>query len=288
MSYTTLISTTDLVAHLDDPDWAVFDCRFVLTEPERGRLDYQRSHIPGALYVHLDDDLSGPVIEGLTGRHPFPDPEVATEKFGTLGIGPETQVVAYDDAGGALAAVRLWYMLRWLGHESVAVLDGGWSRWLAEGRPVRAGIETRPARTFVPHLHPEMVVTTEEVDRLRQDPSYRLFDVRAAERYRGMNETIDPVAGHIPGAISAPYMDNLTTEGHFRSPEELRQHYLGLLAGVPAERAVFYCGSGVTSIHSILAMLHAGLGKARLYAGSWSEWIADPARPVATEEAQSL
>jgi len=292
MIYKTLISTAELAAHLDDPEWAIFDCRFSLDNPERGGEDYRAAHIPGTIYAHLDEDLSGPVIPGRTGRHPLPAPEVAAERFASWGIGPGVQVVVYDDAGGALAAARLWWMLRWLGHEAAAVLDGGWSRWIAEGRPTRSGVETRPAREFIPAPRPELLVTVDEVDRLRQDPAYRLFDVRAAERYRGENETIDPVAGHIPGAISAPYTENLTRGGLFRSPAELRQHYRRLLGETPAGRSVFYCGSGVTSTHSLLALLHAGLGEARLYAGSWSEWIADPERPVARVQvdpgAQSL
>jgi thiosulfate/3-mercaptopyruvate sulfurtransferase len=192
------------------------------------------------------------------------------------------QVVAYDDAGGALAAVRLWWMLRWLGHQAAAVLDGGWGKWQAEGRPVRGGTERRPARVFTPRPRPELILSTAEVESLRQDPAYRLFDARATERYLGRNETVDPVAGHIPGAASLPYADNLTPDGVFRSPSELRQKYAALLEGTPPERAVFYCGSGVSAIHDLLAMQHAGLGEGRLYVGSWSEWITDPKRPVAT------
>jgi thiosulfate/3-mercaptopyruvate sulfurtransferase len=212
----------------------------------------------------------------------LPDPETAARRFGELGISPGMKVIAYDDAGGSLAAVRLWWMLRWLGHSETAVLDGGWQAWLAEDYPVRGGGETRPPQIFSANPRPGLFVTTQEVERLRQDPSYRLFDVRTAERYRGEVEPIDPVAGHIPGARNAPYLQNLDAEGAFRSPEQLRLEYQALLGDAPIEKVVFYCGSGVTSIHSILALLHAGLGEARLYAGSWSEWIADPNRPVAT------
>jgi thiosulfate/3-mercaptopyruvate sulfurtransferase len=171
-------------------------------------------------------------------------------------------------------------MLRWLGHEAAAVLDGGWQRWLQEGRPVKRGEETRPAQTFIPSPRPDLVAGAAEVEAARRDPDYRVFDARSAERYRGENETIDPVAGHIPGALSAPYQDNLTPDGVFRSKEALRRHYQSLLGDQPAERAIFYCGSGVTAAQGILALEHAGLGQARLYAGSWSEWITDPARPV--------
>jgi thiosulfate/3-mercaptopyruvate sulfurtransferase len=283
MTHTTLISTSQLSEHLQDPDWAIVDCRFVLTAPERGEINYARSHIPGAVYAHLDHDLSNPIIPGVTGRHPWPSVEKACDTFSRLGIDPTCQVVVYDDAGGALAAVRVWWMLRWLGHNAVAVLDGGWQRWVNEERPVRGGVESRERRSFVAQqVRPEIFVSADEIDAMRHDPSHRVFDVRAAERYRGENETIDPIAGHIPGAYSAPYLENLDEDGGFHSPQELHAHYQQLRGDTPAEGCVFYCGSGVTSIHSLLAMLHAGLGEGRLYAGSWSEWIAPRTRPVAT------
>jgi thiosulfate/3-mercaptopyruvate sulfurtransferase len=208
--------------------------------------------------------------------------EQAVAVFSRLGIGPQTQVVAYDDAGGALAAVRVWWMLRWLGHTRVAVLDGGFQAWQQSGYLLSSGEEVPAPQQFVPHLRPELAVTTAQVDALRQDAAYRLMDARTFERFRGENETIDPVAGHIPGAVSAPYTGNLTPDGRFRPPEELRRRYEKCLAGVPAENSLVYCGSGVTSIHNLLAMQHAGLGEGRLYVGSWSEWIVDPSRPIAT------
>ncbi len=282
MPFTLLVSTEELASHLDDPDWLIVDSRFVLSRPDEKQEHYQRAHIPGAIYAHLDRDLSAPVIPGRTGRHPLPTPEEAARRFGQMGIRPGMQVVAYDDQGGSLAAVRVWWMLRWLGHDAVAVLDGGWQKWLEEDRPVRGGIETRPPTTFPAQPREGGYALIDEVDRLRLDPAYRLFDVRAPERYRGEVEPIDPVAGHIPGARNAPYTDNLSPQGTFRSPEELRKHYQALLGEIPAERVVFYCGSGVTSIHSLLAMELAGLKGARFYPGSWSEWIADRSRPVAT------
>ena len=281
MAFTTLVSTEELAAHLDDPQWLIADCSFALAAPQARQESYQTAHIPGAIYVHLDRDLSGPVIAGQTGRHPLPPPEEAARRFGALGIGPQTQVVAYDDAGGSLAAVRLWWMLRWLGHTAAAVLDGGWQRWLADGRPTGGGWETRPPQRFSANPQPGMSVDAPTVERLRQQPDWRVVDVRAAERYRGEVEPIDPVAGHIPGAVSAPYLVNLGEDGCFRAAEELRQHYQALLGETPAERVAFYCGSGVTSIHSILALEVAGLGQAKLYPGSWSEWIASGERPVA-------
>ncbi len=273
MTFTTLISTDDLLPYLDDPDWLIVDCRAVLADPKFGRNAYLQGHIPGAVFVDLENELSGSIIRGTTGRHPLPEPEQAGRTFSRLGIGPGIQVVAYDDAGGALAAGRLWWMLRWLGFNSAAVLDGGWQAWMRVGLPVRPGSEISPPRPFRLHPRPELVVTADQVERLRLDPAYRLVDARASDRFRGQNEKIDPVAGHIPGAINAPYQENMTPEGTYRPKDELRQKYLSLLGDVPAENVIFYCGSGVSAVHGILAMLVAGLGEARLYAGSWSEWI---------------
>ena len=280
--YTTLISTDDLETNLDDPNWAVVDCRFQLRDLDYGRRAYEQAHVSGAVYAHLDDDLSGPIVPGKTGRHPLPPAEDAAQKFAAWGIDSGVQVVAYDELGGALAASRLWWMLRWLGHDQVAVLDGGWLKWQKEGRSSRSGLERREPRKFVPHVRPEMVVDAKDVLRAIGDPDFRLFDTRTADRYRGENETIDPVAGHIPGAISAPYPENLDEDGLFKSPEELLAKYRALLGDLRADQSAFYCGSGGTAPHDILAMLHAGLGEARLYAGSWSDWILDPQRPIKT------
>jgi len=280
MAFITLIDSETLESHLNDPDWVVVDCRFSLTDPSDGRRAYLQAHIPGAVYAHLEEDLSGPVVPGKTGRHPLPDPGVLAATFSRWGIDTRVQVVAYDDAGGAMAAARLWWLLRWLGHDAVAVLDGGWSHWIREGRPIRSGNEVREPRMFRPRMRPEYVVTAEEVARVRMDPAWRLLDVRAPMRFRGEQEPIDPVAGHIPGALNAPFAENLTIEGRFRSPQELRARFEALLGSVPPERVICYCGSGVTAAHTLLAMTHAGLQGARLYAGSWSEWITDPARPI--------
>ncbi|GIV61135.1 MAG: putative 3-mercaptopyruvate sulfurtransferase [Rhodothermaceae bacterium] len=258
------------------------DCRFSLQDPERGRRAYREAHIPGAVYAHLDDDLSGPVVPGRTGRHPWPDPDALAATLSAFGIDETVQVVAYDDAGGAIAA-RLWGLLTWLGHDAVAVLDGGWPAWQRAGYPVRGGEERRPPRRFVPRPRPGLLVTAGDVERVRQDPAWRLLDARAPERFRGEHEPIDPVAGHIPGAVSAPFAGNLDDGGRFLPPETLRARYATLLGEVPPERVVCYCGSGVTANHVRLAMAHAGLGLPRLYPGSWSEWITDPARPVARE-----
>ncbi len=179
---------------------------------------------------------------------------------------------------------RLWWMLRWLGHDAVAVLDGGWQVWQGEGRATRSGEETRLPVEFIPQPRPELAVDADAVQTLRTDDAYKVVDSRAADRYRGENETIDPIGGHIPGAISGPFAENLGPDGRFKSPEALRNRFEALLGGTPADHTVFYCGSGVSAAHNILALAHAGLGDARLYPGSWSEWIVDPQRPVATGE----
>jgi thiosulfate/3-mercaptopyruvate sulfurtransferase len=280
MAYTTILSTTELVEHLTDPNWVILDCRFYLTEPERGEKEYLQAHIPGAVYVHLNRDLSGKVIPGVTGRHPLPEVEVAAETFSRLGITEGMQVVTYDAEGGALAAARAWWMLRWLGHEAVAVLDGGWVLWKREGRLVKEGVEARPYQKFTPRPRPELVVSAEEVMQMSGDPTYRILDSRSEERYHGINEIIDPVGGHIPGAKPAPYAGNLQLDGFFRPKEGLQKRFKYLLKGIPAERCIFYCGSGVTAAVNVLAVAHAELGDAKLYAGSWSEWITDPSRGV--------
>jgi thiosulfate/3-mercaptopyruvate sulfurtransferase len=281
MSYTTLISPAELSQHLAEPDWVVVDCRFALADTEYGRRAYQEAHIPGAIYAHLDEDLSGLMIRGQTSRHPLPTGDTFARTLSNWGIDGDVQVVAYDDAGGAIAA-RLWWMLRWLGHPAVAVLDGGWPRWQSEDRPVRKGPETQSARHFIPQVQPHLLAEADEVFKISTDPTYHLFDSRSADRYRGENETLDPVAGHIPGAVSAPFAGNLDAGGRFLSVEDLKTRFQILLADIPAEQTIFYCGSGVTAAHNLLALAHAGFGDGRLYAGSWSEWITDPDRPVET------
>jgi thiosulfate/3-mercaptopyruvate sulfurtransferase len=279
-TYRTLVSAATLAAHLDNPDWAVVDCRFALAAPEQGRAAYLAAHIPGAVYAHLDEDLSGPIIPGKTGRHPLPAVEQIAARLGAWGIDDSVQVVAYDDGGGWVAG-RLWWLLRWLGHSAVALLDGGWDAWLRAGGPTHPVAESRPPRTFMPQLNERLAAGTDEVLARLHDPHTVLLDARAADRYRGQNETIDPVAGHIPGALSAPYAGNLNPDGTFRSPEELHACYAALLGNRTPEQTIAYCGSGVSAAHTLIALEHAGLPGARLYPGSWSEWITDPARPVA-------
>lgn len=280
--YRTLISPEELLRHLNDTDWRIVDCRFDLTDTEAGRRAFHKQHIPGAVYAHLDEVLSGPIVDGKTGRHPLPSVAEAARRFGQLGIGNNTQVIAYDDKGGGVAA-RLWWMLRWLGHDNVAVLDGGWPAWMALSYPVETKEQQPAAQIFRPDPRPELSIDTAMVDHYRLDNRFVLVDSRTPERYRGEEEPIDPVAGHIPGARNLPFPDNLEG-GRFRSSEALRERFTQQIGAAPAENTVFYCGSGVTACHNVLAYAHAGLGDARLYPGSWSEWITDADRAVATGE----
>lgn len=284
MAYTTLVDTETLAQHLGDPNWAVIDCRFLLTDPAVGRLRYLENHIPGAIYADLDKDMSATIIPGETGRHPLPDAAVFAATVARWGIDDAVQVVAYDDAGGMIAG-RVWWLLRWLGHERVAVLDGDWRAWLREGRDVRTGDEVRDPRDFTARVQSEMVISAEEIVAELGSRRLQLLDARARDRFRGENETLDAKAGHIPGARPAPYTENVDEQGYFLPPEKLRAQFAAAAQGAAGRDVVVYCGSGVTAAHNCLAMVHAGLDAPRLYPGSWSEWITDPARPIATGDA---
>ena len=276
--HTTLVSTDVLASHLSD--WAIVDSRYDLQNEHWGREQYLSSHIPGAAYVSLGADLAGPKT-GSNGRHPLPSLESLAATCGRLGITPQTQVVAYDQDTGMYAS-RLWWLLRYAGHEAVAVLDGGWAAWVREGRPTRSGQETRAAAVFTPSRSLEQTVSADDVAALLGSRDHVLIDARAPERFEGRVEPIDRVPGHIPGAVNHHYKDNLTAQGTFDSPAALHDHFTHLLAGRHPSQAIVYCGSGVTACHNRLAMEHAGLPGARLYPGSWSEWSSDPARPVET------
>ena len=276
----SLISPQIVNEHLEDSNWRFFDCRYVLTEPDKKQAEFAVSHLPGALYAHMNRDLAAPPIPGKTGRHPLPEKQELIKLFSTWGIDHAVQVVIYDDAGGAYA-VRLWWMLRWLGHDAVAVMDGGWPRWIKEGRPVSADLIIPKAVEFKANQREHWLVTAEDVRNYFDNPEVRVLDARSRDRYRGENETLDPVAGHIPGAVSAPFVENFDPDGNLKSKSELRKMYLELLDGSPAEKAISYCGSGITACHNILAMYYAGLGNSRLYSGSWSDWITNPERLVA-------
>jgi len=280
--FTTLIAPAALAARLDDPNWAIVDCRFDLGNTDWGEEQYRAGHIPGAVYAHLDRDLSGPKT-GSNGRHPLPDPAQLAATFGRLGIGLKTQVVAYDQTGGIYAA-RLWWLLRWLGHERAAVLDGGLARWTAEGRPLTQDATQRAAQTFSARPRRDLWLSADEVDRVRQDPAWRVLDARAPARFRGEVEPIDPVAGHIPGAMNFFIQDAIGPDGTMRAPDDLRARLAARLGSTPPEQVVAYCGSGVAAAQTVLALEVAGLPGAKIYPGSWSEWVSDPARPVATGE----
>jgi thiosulfate/3-mercaptopyruvate sulfurtransferase len=273
----TLIDPEDLRARLGDAAWVVVDCRYDLRDVEAGFRAYLEAHVPGAQFADLKRDLSGPPVTDR-GRHPLPTPEALTKLFGRMGIDAAATVVAYDDAGGGFAA-RLWWLLRFMGHQAVLVLDGGWQAWLAAGLPSRGGAEVRSPAVFRGSPRQGWRVSLEDVPK-----ASLLVDSREPARYRGEIEPLDPVAGHIPGAVNRYWRDNLDGEGRFRSPRELSAEFAHLAGGVPPSEMVFYCGSGVTSCHNLLAMAHAGLPPGRLYAGSWSEWCSDPSRSVARGE----
>jgi thiosulfate/3-mercaptopyruvate sulfurtransferase len=272
--YTTLIDSQTLSQHLNDADWVVVDCRFSLEDTEAGRRAYREGHIPGAVYAHLDEDLSGPPTTD-EGRHPLPPPAALTSLFGRLGINQNKQVVAYDDANGMIAA-RLWWMLRYMGHRAVAVLDGGWQAWQEAGMATRGGVESNTRELFVGSPRLQWLVRVDDVPDVPL-----LVDARSPQRYRGEEEPLDPVAGHIPGAANYYYQQNWTEDGRYRSREEMWRRLRELVGDRPAHQVTFYCGSGVSACVNLLAMVHAGLGDGRLYVGSWSEWSRDRERPVA-------
>jgi thiosulfate/3-mercaptopyruvate sulfurtransferase len=278
MAFGTLIQVDELRRHLGDAGFVIFDCRHDLMKPDAGAQAYAQSHIPGARFAHSDKHLSGPKT-GKTGRHPLPEPAQFSDWLGVNGVDASTQVVAYDYAGGA-SATRLWWMLRWLGHDAAAVLDGGWEAWTKAGAPVTTDLPVVTAKKFTGRVRDIAVDVTDVLSHLNQ-PRMTIIDARAPERYRGEVEPIDPVAGRIPGALNRLYKDNLGGDGRFKPAAELRAAFESLLHDRKPEEVVHQCGSGVSACHNILAMEIAGLSGSRLYPGSWSEWCADPARPIA-------
>jgi len=272
VTHRILVSTREVLSH---PEWRVFDCRHDLGKPELGEQLYGQSHIPGARFVHLDRDLSA-AKTGKNGRHPLPDPQRFIHWLGAQGLKPSDQVVCYDGGPSAMAS-RLWWMLRWVGHDAVAVLDGGFAKWTKEARPVTANVSEFPATTYPGKVRADMAVDVDHV--LRNLGKDVVVDARAPARWRGETEPIDPEAGRIPGSLNRFNSDNLTPEGVHKSAGELKKEFDALLGGRPASGAVHSCGSGVAACHNLLAMEIAGLKGGKLYAGSWSEWIADPARP---------
>lgn len=272
----TLISVAQLSALLGEATIMIFDCRFTLAEPAAGRGAYRQAHIPGAYFADMNQDLSTPHIPGKTGRHPLPAKGDWIARVRSWGLHPGIQVVLYDDNGGASAA-RMWWMLQWIGHEKVAVLNGGWQAWMGTNNPVTDVVPAPHAPStfdYASQRPAARLVSVEEVNGRAQ----LLLDARDPSRFRGEVEPIDPVAGHIPGAVCSPFSANLNPGGAFKTAEELRAKFAA--AGRSEVPVVCYCGSGITACHNILAMRIAGLPMPALYAGSWSEWITDPARPV--------
>lgn len=283
--YKTIISANELSRLIEAGHVAVFDCSFDLADPSQGARDYASGHLPGARYLHLDQDLSSPSGEG--GRHPLPLRDKLAAKLAAEGLRAGQQVVAYDRSGGWFAA-RLWWLLRWLGHDDVAVLDGGLGAWTAAGLPLET--ETDPATPGDFSAAPAPGAPVADVDAVLANLTSRerlVIDSRSPERYAGLPNPADPVAGRIPGAANRFFQDNLAADGTFRSRDELRLAFERAAEGLPAERLILQCGSGVTACHNLLAMEIAGMRGAALYPGSWSEWISDPARPIERDERAS-
>ena len=279
MTYTTLVSAATLHQHLDDPNWVIVDCRFSLANSDAGSYAYRHGHIPHARYAHLNNDLSSTITD-FTGRHPLPDFTLLTKKLGAWGIANDSQVVAYDDAGGAFAG-RLWWLLRCLGHDRAAVLNGGIQHWQKQGYALTTTLPTLQSTTFRPYLNTAHWLNASQVQNSLAKKAICLLDARTPERYRGEQEPIDPVAGHIPHALNRAFQLNLDNKGLFLSADPLRNQFKQLIGTTTPERVVHYCGSGVTACHNLLAMEYAGLTGSKLYAGSWSDWIRDKNRAVA-------
>ncbi|WP_020656547.1 sulfurtransferase [Massilia niastensis] len=279
--YTTLISAADLGAHIDDPNWVVVDCRHDLINLAAGREGYAIGHLPNAVFADIETELSGGKrgADGtFRGRHPLPEKEALAETLRGFGVSDASQVVAYDAHGGMFAA-RLWWLLRWLGHEAVAVLDGGMAAWQALGRPLATGVPSKPRGSLTVRAPFVPTVTVADVMDNLDKGERTVIDARAADRFRGENETIDPVGGHIPGARNRFFKDNLAADGRFKDAGQLREEFAAVVDD--PSKAIMQCGSGVTACHNLLAMEVAGLSGAALYPGSWSEWVGDPSRPVA-------
>ena len=278
MTFTTIIDTESLAAHLADESFRIVDCRFALKDAAWGEQVYTASHIPGAVHADLKRHLAGRPT-GTNGRHPLPPIDELRETFGRLGIDARRQVVAYDQDSGMFAS-RLWWMLRWLGHDAVAVLDGGFAAWVAAGHPVSSAREPDIRREFIGTPREDYAAAIDDVAVVVEQGTHRLLDARAPERFNGVVEPIDRVAGHIPGARNYYHMRNVDADGRFLPPATLREQITDALDGVAPEKTICYCGSGVTAAHNLLAMEHAGLTGARLYVGSWSEWSSDDRRRV--------
>jgi thiosulfate/3-mercaptopyruvate sulfurtransferase len=278
----TLIEPRELLLHLKDPTWVIVDCRFSLADAAAGERAYASGHIPGAVYAHLDRDLSSSVRPGTTGRHPLPSVDDLERKFRDWGLSDTGQIVAYDDSGGAFAS-RLWWLSRWVGHLGACVLNGGLRAYQQAGGRLTSKVTSVKPGAFSARVDRSLVIEADDVNRWRQSDAHRLLDAREVERFRGDVEPIDPVPGRIPGAHSLPFAENLA-EGVFKSPAELRSRFQNALGPISPQQTAVYCGSGVTACHNILAAAYAGIDGLKLYAGSYSEWLTDPSRPVARGE----
>ncbi len=280
LKFTTLVEPRSLADALERSDVILFDCRFDLADPSWGEKEFALAHLPGAQYLHLDRDLSGPVTD-RSGRHPLPDPVVLATRLAKLGVSADRQVITYDQGNGVYAA-RAWWLMRWLGVRAVAVLDGGLGAWRATALPLTSELRAPVTGTLEVNINRDAALSADAVEVLRLSPGNLLIDARGADRFAGRNETLDPVSGHIPGARNHPFAWNLDATGTFLPRERLRQGWQTVLGSLPPSAVISMCGSGVTACHNLLALEHAGLAGGRLYAGSWSEWIRDAARPIAT------
>ena len=278
--FTSLINASELSNIFALNTSVIIDCRFALADTQGGRNAYEKNHIPNALYAHLDEDLSGEIIPGSTGRHPFPSIEAFCGTCSAWGIDASKQVVIYDQGHGGIAA-RLWFLLKWMGHQNVAVLNGGWKHWEAQEYPVTQTIKTPKPAVFLPRPNPAFLVDMDFIAANYNNTKYLLVDSRSAERYRGEQEPIDPVAGHIPWAISAPFLENLDSNGLFLDHAQLTKRFDSLLKEQALEDTIFYCGSGVTACHNLLALHAIGRENAKLFPGSWSKWITKKQHPIA-------
>ena len=281
MSFNTIISVQELYENLDQKDWCIFDCRFLLKDPNGGLVKYNQGHIPGALFADMDKDLSSPMTAS-SGRHPLPNPNEFIDKLQKWGVNNTSQVICYDDMSGAFAA-RMWWLMNWLGHADVAVLDGGIDKWNEKNLLLEESVQTRSAGSFTGQANNNMWVDINFVQEQLSKDKIQLLDARSSDRFTAKDTKTDPVAGHVPGSISFPFAENLTKQSVFQSPEELQKRFACMFADDQTE-IINMCGSGVTACHNLLAMSIAGLPMTRLYVGSWSEWIKEKSRPVATGE----
>lgn len=282
MAYQTLISVDAFQQHFNPTTWALIDCSFDLSRPDWGENQYLSGHIPNAIYAHLNLDLSATPTSN-SGRHPLPSKDQVIDAFSRWGISSQTQVIAYDQADGSIAA-RLWWLLRYHGHHSVAILDGGFAAWLQADFTPQAGPSSPVPSTFIPKLNASLMADHDFVKKRFGDPAWLFVDARTPQRYRGEIEPIDPVAGRIPGSVNRYYGENLDANGRYKSPGKLHAEWASILQGHDPKQVILYCGSGVTSCANLVAMEHAGLHGSLLYPGSWSQWITDPDLPISTGE----